>query len=63
MNSKLLFISITFFGIIALFLILEHRVHLYAFVPFAVFIIFIGLHLFMHMGMGHGEKHEHEKEK
>ncbi|MCL4416995.1 MAG: DUF2933 domain-containing protein [Actinobacteria bacterium] len=63
MNNKLLFISITLLGIIVLFLIFEHRVHLYGFVPLAVFIIFIGLHFFMHMGMGHGEKHEHEKEK
>lgn len=63
MNNKLLFIPIALLGIMAFFLIFEHRVHLYGFVPYAFFAIFIGLHFFMHKGMGHGEKHEHDNKK
>lgn len=63
MNNKLLFIPVVFLGIVVLFLIFEHRVHLSGVVPYVFFVIFIGLHFFMHIGMGHGEKHKHDNKK
>lgn len=63
MNSKVVFISIALLGIMVFFLVFEHRIHLYGFVPYIFFAIFIGLHFFMHAGMGHGKKHKHDNKK
>ena len=42
-------------GIIAYFLITEHRAHLAGFLPYSFLLIFILMHLFMHGGHGgHG---------
>jgi len=63
MNNKPLFIFIALLGIAVLFLLFEHRIHLYGLVPYIGFAIFIGLHFVMHAGMGHGGKHEHDNKK
>lgn len=52
-------ILIVSLGIIAFYLITEHRAHLYGISQYLLFAVFILMHLFMHAG--HGDHDNHKK--
>jgi hypothetical protein len=64
MNKKLSIILIGSLGIVAFFLIFEHRAHIFGNIQYVLFVLFIGLHLVMHLGHGgHGNHNDHEGHK
>jgi hypothetical protein len=48
-----------FLAVAAYFLITEHRAHVFAFLPYALFLACPLMHLFMHHG--HGGRHDHSR--
>ena len=60
------FAGLGLIGAVTYFLLMEHREHLFQFLPFLIFLLCPLMHLFMHGGHGHGhgdhegnEEHEH----
>lgn len=50
---------------VSYFLFMEHRQHLFEFLPFLIILLCPLMHIFMHGGHdhgGHGEQQDHEKE-
>lgn len=61
--NKLIQLTLLFSaGVIAFFLLYEHRVHIFGNTPYLLFAVFIGLHFLMHMGHGgHGDTTKKKK--
>ena len=46
-----------FLAVAAFFLLTEHRAHVFGYLPYALLLLCVLMHLFMHRG--HGGEHEH----
>ncbi|PSJ45102.1 DUF2933 domain-containing protein [Zobellella taiwanensis] len=67
MNKKPSFLSTPrgwlILGVVAsltYFLLVEHKQHLFIFLPYLIFLLCPLMHLFMHRGHKHGEHHHHD---
>lgn len=56
------FAALGLIGAVSYFLLMEHRQHVFIFLPFLIFLLCPLMHIFMHGGHGgHGGHGEHEK--
>lgn len=56
LRSRVGLVLIASLAVAGFFVILEHRVHLSGYLPYALVVLFLVLHVFMHAGHGgHGE--------
>jgi len=66
LRSRTGMVFIAFLAIAAFFLITEHTAHFFGFLPYALLLLCLLLHLFMHSGHGgndiHGG-HQHTEDK
>lgn len=54
------FASLFLIGAVSYFLLIEHRAHLFQFLPFLILLLCPVMHLFMHGKHGHGGHGAHE---
>lgn len=56
--------ALVFIGAVSYFLLIEHRQHLFEWLPFLIILLCPLMHIFMHGGHGHGghvhEEHDHD---
>tara|TARA_R110001599_G_C12277316_1_gene663099 strand:- start:22758 stop:23081 length:324 start_codon:yes stop_codon:yes gene_type:complete len=55
--------SIFLIGAVSYFLLMEHRAHLFYFLPFMILLLCPVMHIFMHKGHGHGGHKGNESEE
>jgi Protein of unknown function (DUF2933) len=53
--------ALTLIGAVSYFLFMEHREHLFQFLPFLILLLCPLMHIFMHSGHSHGGQGEHGK--